>query len=170
MTALLNVGESLIPTDVHEDNHMKSLLPILLCSTLSFAEPVPAPPVPDLPDDPGELSGTQWHINQARKKADAYELVSTRQLECAAKRHALDLALTRRCSNWGSDGSDFKTRAKICDTEASAEIVACGLSLPESAVKRWLEDMRTRDVLLDQRHIAMGAANVGDVWVVVFLD
>lgn len=134
-------------------------------------EPIPAPPIP--PGTPEQPPSTQielkWLINQERIARGLPVLPSTTALDCAAVIHASDMEANTLCSHDGSDGSRFWERAKKCGTRASGEILACGHTSEGSAVRDWLLDKAHADIILDRKNIAMGAARVGDYWVVIFM-
>lgn len=143
------------------------LYKLLLAST-AFAQWVPAPPAEPVPTPYPGFDELQVEINEVRAQNDLPLVVSTTELACAADRHAKDLVKSRSCSHAGSDGSTFEQRARDCGTEASAELVACGFELPETAVFRWMRDFMGKKILLDPKIAAIGTAHVGDKWVVVF--
>lgn len=143
------------------------LYKLLLAST-AFAQWVPAPPADPIPTPYPGMDDLQVEINEIRAQNDLPLIVSTRELACAADRHAKDLVKSRSCGHEGSDGSTFDQRAKDCGTEAYAELVGCGFELPQTVVARWMQDMRAKKILVNPDNIAIGTAHVSNKWVVVF--
>jgi uncharacterized protein YkwD len=129
---------------------------------------VPAPPSNE-PSFPDLESYLKAEINEARRINGAPMIVSTPSLDCAALMHAEDMNANNLCSHNGSDGSRFWERAKTCGTKAASEIIGCGHQDFKELVEAWLRDKPHRDILLDKKNIAMGAARVGDYWVVIFM-
>ena len=128
------------------------LIPLILTTAMAHAEPLPI----SIP------------INAVRASHDVPQLASTLELDCAARRHARDLAKSGRCDPLGSDGSTLQDRAAACGTQAWAQIIGCGYASSEAVVQDWARDPGSREILLDGDAIAMGTARVGKVWVVVF--
>lgn len=147
---------------------MKITWPIIFCSSLAFGQWQPSPPA-----DPVEMpypgfDAMQVSVNDVRKLYNVHLLVSTSQLNCAAEKHAKDMHEARRCEHRGTDNSTFETRAKDCGTEAHAELIACGFLEAQMAVGRWMRDLRSRNIIVSEDNLAMGSANYGSTWVVVF--
>lgn len=150
--------------------HLK-LVTILLClySSIALADWIPADPIGEtVPTPYPGPSPLQSELNQLRKANSLYEMVSTYQLDCAAYKHAKDMYQHRFCSHIGSDGSTFTKRAEDCNTAARSEVIGCGFHSAQSVLDAWQRDRGSRALLLDQHVVAVGAANVGDVWVLVF--
>lgn len=152
---------------------MKNLLFIVLMSLACSAKahpcpPIPAPPGPPSPSPPSQAEVLKMEINKERLKSGALQIVSTPELDCAAKVHAIDIAQMRSCTHTGSDGSQFWERARKCGTRASGEIVACGYKDEKSTVNGWMNSPGHRAIMLDPKQIAMGAYRAGDYWVVIF--
>ena len=144
------------------------LYKLLLASTANAQIWVPVPPAEPVPTPYPGVDDLQVEINEVRAQNDLPLLVSTRELACAADRHAQDLLKSRACGHAGSDGSTFEQRAKDCGTEAQAELVGCGFELPQTAVARWMRDMMGKKILLNPDNLAIGTAHAGNKWVVVF--
>ena len=144
------------------------LAKLFLASIANAQILMPVPPSDSIPTPYPGLDDLQVEINEVRSQNDLPLLLSTKELTCAANRHAKDLMISRSCGHTGSDGSTFEERAKDCGTEAQAELVGCGFELPETAIFRWMRDFRGKKILLNPDNLAIGTAHVGDKWVVVF--
>ena len=157
---------------------MRFLLIVLVmftsCKAASFPfprprpqEPIPAPPSnePGIPDLEPAL---KMLINQARMDRGLPVLPTVSPLDCAAAMHARDMSDHAMCSHTGSNGDQFWQRARMCNGVASGEIIACGQTTAEQAVRDWLSDKPHYDIIMDRRNVAMGAKRVGDYWVVIF--
>ena len=126
---------------------------LLLLSSLAMAQPAPLP--------------ISIPLNAVRASHDVPQLASTSALDCAAKRHAEDMAKAGLCGNVGTDGSTMQERAEDCGTEAHGQLIACGYSDPAKVVQAWMRDYQSRRILLNPDHIAIGTAHVKKTWVVV---
>jgi len=149
----------------------KCIAVVLLFSLTAraHAEWVPADPInnPDpIPTPYPGPSPLHWEVNQLRRANNVIEIVGRGELDCAAYRHAKDLHENRRCSHTGSNGSRLSDRAKDCGTFASTELIACGYSEAQAVLDAW--QRKHQSILLDPTKVALGAARVGNVWVLIF--
>lgn len=147
---------------------MKFAWPIIFSSSLAFGQWQPAPEAPVPTPYPGEFAEMQVEINKVRKLYDVPLLVSTRELDCAASKHAKDMHEARKCDHRGTDNSTFEMRARDCGTEAHAELIACGFLEAKFALNRWMRDLRSRNIITSEQNLAVGTAHYGSTWVVVF--
>ena len=148
---------------------MKITFPIIFSSSLAFGQWQPAPPIPEpLPPPYSGIDVMQEAVNKVRELYNVPLLLSTRELFCAAETHAKDMHESRKCEHRGTDNSTVETRAKDCGTEAHAELIACGFMDAEMAVGRWMRDLRSRNIIVSEDNLAIGAAKYGTTWVVVF--
>ena len=148
---------------------MKIKFPLIFSSSLAFGQWVPADPFPDpVPTPYPGPSALQVEINELRDQHNLYQLAETVELDCAAYKHAKDLYASGKCSHMGSDGSTFQVRARGCNTDAYAEIIACGFRLPRPVIERWIADRTSKSILISPDLVALGSAHVGNVWVVLF--
>jgi uncharacterized protein YkwD len=141
---------------------------LFLASIANAQIAMPVPPSDSIPTPDTGIDDLQIEINEVRAQNDLPLLLVTRELSCAAQRHARDLAQNRLCNQIGSDGSTLDQRARDCGTEAHAQLVGCGFELPETAIARWMRDSVGRKALLNPDNLAIGTAHVRDKWVVVF--
>lgn len=128
------------------------LIPLIITTAMAHAEPLPI----SIP------------INAVRASHDVPQLASTLELDCAARRHARDMHQAGLCRLRGTDNSTMKTRAESCGTEAHGELIACGFTDPEKAVKYLMRDREAQRIILNPDHIAMGTAHVGKTFVITF--
>ena len=147
---------------------MKITFPLIFSSSLAFGQWQPAPPAEPVPTPYPGFDTMQVAVNEVRDLYKMPLLVSTVGLNCAAEKHAKDMHEARRCEHRGTDNSTFETRARDCGTEAHAELIACGFLEAQMAVGRWMRDLRSRNIIVNEDNVAMGSANHGSTWVVVF--
>lgn len=147
---------------------MKITFPLIFSSSLAFGQWQPAPPADQIPTPYPGMDTMQVAVNDVRKLYKVPLLVSTIELNCAADKHAKDMHEARRCEHRGTDNSTFETRARDCGTEAHGELIACGFTDPEKAVKYLMRDWEAQPIILNGDHVAMGTAHVGRTWVITF--
>lgn len=136
------------------------------------ATPLPTQPI----SDPGDLwAQVEVLINRERAGYQLQPLAIHAGLRRASQSHALDLALTQRCSHDGSNGSTPETRmVKEGLQRPYGEIVACGQASPEAAVQAWMGSSGHRAIILCATCKSLGAGYqpAGDgfrrYWVVTF--
>lgn len=133
------------------------------------ADWTPAPPSnePSLPG-PNEIELTAL-VNGERIKRGLPGLITYQHLECASLRHAEDMNFTKICSHMGSDLSTPWQRAQTCGGRASGEIIACGYDTPEQAIQGWIQSRPHSVIMFDRANVGIGAARVGNYWVVMFM-
>lgn len=148
---------------------MKIVFPLIFSSSLAFGQWQPAPPADPMPTPyPGGAPDMQIAINGIRERVGVPQIVSMIGLDCAAQKHAEDLAKNKICNHEGTQRTSFPQRAESCGEIAHAEIIACGFSKAEYAVRLWSRDRRSYDLMVSDESYAMGSGNSGDVWVVLF--
>ena len=148
---------------------MKITWPLIFSSSLAFGQWQPAPPIPEpVPTPYPGIDVMQEAVNKVRDLYNVPLLVSTRELFCAADKHAKDMHEARKCEHRGTDNSTFETRAKDCGTEAHAELIACGFMEAQMVVGRWMRDLRSRNIIVNEDNLAIGSSHHGTTWVVVF--
>jgi uncharacterized protein YkwD len=147
---------------------------VLLSSLCLFglnckADWAPAPPStePPLPG-PNEIELTGL-INQERIRRGLPGLITYQHLECATLTHAEDMNFKNFCSHFGSDSSTPWQRAQKCGGRASGEIIACGQETAKDAVQAWIQSRPHAMIMFDRANIGVGAARVGNYWVVMFM-
>lgn len=148
--------------------YMRLVLPLIFSSSLAFGQWQPVPPADPVPTPFPGPAVLQSEINDERELAEVPLVLSISNLDCAAKKHAEDLFRTGRCTHTGSDGTSFDERARQCQSYARVEMIACGFNRPGNVMKRWMADPANKAMILNDDLMAMGSANVGNVWVVLF--
>lgn len=107
-------------------------------------------------------------INKARIKRGMLPVLPSPALDCAAMKHAMDLAATNECRHEGSDGSTPWQRASSCGGSADGEIVACGQDSAEAAVTAWSMSPGHAAILFDRRQTKVGVYVYDKKWVALF--
>lgn len=136
------------------------------------ATPLPTQPLPD----PGDtVASVEALINRERAAYQLQPLALHAGLRKASQAHALDLALTQRCSHDGTGGTTPESRMlKEGLQRPYGEIVACGQASPEAAVQAWMGSSGHRAIILcaSCRSLGAGYQAAGDgfrrYWVVTF--
>ena len=102
------------------------------------------------PVNPGDtVAQLELLINRERAGYQLQPLAIHLGLRRASQNHALDLALTQRCSHDGSGGSTPESRmVKEGLQRPYGEIVACGQASPEAAVQAWMGSSGHRAIIL----------------------
>ena len=105
------------------------------------------------PVNPGDtVAQLELLINRERAGYQLQPLAIHLGLRRASQNHALDLALTQRCSHDGSGGSTPESRmVKEGLQRPYGEIVACGQASPEAAVQAWMGSSGHRAAALERR-------------------
>jgi len=113
---------------------------------------LPTPP-------PGDWAAqVEGLINRQRANFGLPPLGTHASLRRAADGHALDMAIMRRCTHTGSDGSDPFQRMRDGGYGAPyGEIVACGQTSPEAVVQAWMNSAGHRAIILCASCTQMGA-------------
>lgn len=125
-------------------------------------QPTPLPP----PSSPAK--SVMAEINRVRAQRGLPAVAELPALNCAALRHAKDIAPRKVCTHTGSDGSTPWDRAKSCGTFANGEIVACGHQSAAAAVVGWTNSPGHAAIMFDPAQKRFGAAMEGNYWVVIF--
>jgi uncharacterized protein YkwD len=134
------------------------------------ADWAPAPTHEEPPSLPGPNEPTlTGMINNERIKRGLPGLITYQHLECASLNHAEDMAIGKFCSHTGSDFSTPWQRSQRCGGRASGEIIACGQEFPEQAIQSWIASRPHATIMFDRANIGIGAARVGNYWVVMFM-
>lgn len=126
-------------------------------ATATAAAPTPAPSAVPPPD--GDCSAqVEGLINRQRANFNLGPLASNAALRRAADGHALDMAIMRRCTHTGSNGSDpFARMTEQGYASPYGEIVACGQTSPDAAVQAWMNSAGHRAIILCPRCTEVGA-------------
>jgi thermitase len=114
------------------------------------ATPRPTTALPtQAPDSGGWDIDLEGLINRQRVNFGLPPLRGNTALRRAAGSHATDMAVMRRCTHTGSDGSDPFGRMEDNGYAAPyGEIVACGQTTPEAAVAAWMNSAGHRAIIL----------------------
>ncbi len=97
-------------------------------------------------------------VNVERRRVNARPLVLSPQLTAAAQRHSQDMAVSRRMSHTGSDGSTMRSR--IDDTQyrwsTIGENVAMGQPTAAAVMTAWMNSPGHRQNILNPAFTELG--------------
>ncbi|HZG38545.1 MAG TPA: CAP domain-containing protein [Nodosilinea sp.] len=113
-------------------------------------------------------------VNTERQRANLSPLVMNDKLTTAAQRHAQDMAISRRMSHTGSDGSTMRSRIDATQYNWSTigENVAMGQPTAAAVMRAWMNSPGHRQNILNPAftELGVGYATAGGriYWAQVF--